>query len=129
MAMKGRLYIPQNSNIIGASPPDGLMSYPGHSLVAGGLTPLERCSWCILQLQPTGQLEFVLVSMEDVALSQSCVSSKTVVQEVWKLVTKYFKNCTDLSKHLNIITFSYETIYPTPPLGQDMTQGQFLSGV
>ena len=21
------------------------------------------------------------------------------------------------------------TIYPTPPLGQDMTQGQFLSGV
>ena len=22
-----------------------------------------------------------------------------------------------------------DTIYPTPPLGQDMTQGQFLSGV
>ena len=24
---------------------------------------------------------------------------------------------------------SDDTIYPTPPLGQDMTQGQFLSGV
>ena len=24
---------------------------------------------------------------------------------------------------------SYNPIYPTPPLGQDMTQGQFLSGV
>ena len=23
----------------------------------------------------------------------------------------------------------YYHIYPTPPLGQDMTQGQFLSGV
>ena len=23
----------------------------------------------------------------------------------------------------------YHHIYPTPPLGQDMTQGQFLSGV
>ena len=24
---------------------------------------------------------------------------------------------------------SFHPIYPTPPLGQDMTQGQFLSGV
>ena len=24
---------------------------------------------------------------------------------------------------------NYYPIYPTPPLGQDMTQGQFLSGV
>ena len=30
------------------------MSYPGHSL-GGGLTPLQRCSRCILQPQPTGQ--------------------------------------------------------------------------
>ena len=29
----------------------------------------------------------------------------------------------------NIETFEWGTIYPTPPLGQDMTQGQFLSGV
>ena len=30
------------------------MSYPGHSF-GGGLTPLQRCSQCILQPQPTGQ--------------------------------------------------------------------------
>ena len=32
------------------------VSYPGHSL-GGGLTPLQRCSQCILQPQPTGQEE------------------------------------------------------------------------
>ena len=37
----------------GASPLDGLMSYPGHSLEKG-LTPLQRGSWCILQPKPTG---------------------------------------------------------------------------
>ena len=26
-------------------------------------------------------------------------------------------------------TYLTDLIYPTPPLGQDMTQGQFLSGV
>ena len=33
-------------------------------------------------------------------------------------------------KHLkNVEKYTIGTIYPTPPLGQDMTQGQFLSGV
>ena len=32
---------------------DGLMSYQGH-LLMDGLTPQQRCSWCILQPQPTG---------------------------------------------------------------------------
>ena len=44
--------------ITGASPSDGLLSYPGHSLpeVSGGegLTPLQRCIQCILKLQLTG---------------------------------------------------------------------------
>ena len=31
------------------------MSYQGHTLVGEGLTPLQRCSQCILQPQPTGQ--------------------------------------------------------------------------
>ena len=35
-----------------ASPSDGLVSYPEHSLV-GSLTPLHRCIQCILQLQST----------------------------------------------------------------------------
>ena len=51
---EGVLCIPQSSNIAGTSPSDSLVSYPGHSLV-GGLTPLQRSSWCILQPQPTGQ--------------------------------------------------------------------------
>ena len=48
------LHLPQISKA-GALPSDGLMSYPGHSLWWwGGLTPLQRCSQCILQPQPTG---------------------------------------------------------------------------
>ena len=70
--------IPQSSRITRTSPSDCLMSYPGH-LLAGpypstemqsvystaspdwptrwrGLIPLQRCSRCILQLQPTGPL-------------------------------------------------------------------------
>ena len=33
------------------------------------------------------------------------------------------------SNHTNDSKMLLDTIYPTPPLGQDMTQGQFLSGV
>ena len=47
------LRISQSSSITGASQSDCLMSYPGHSF-GGGLTPLQRYSRCILQLQPTG---------------------------------------------------------------------------
>ncbi len=47
------LHIPQSSSITGDSPSDCLVSYPGHSL--GGVTPLQKCSRCILQPQPTGQ--------------------------------------------------------------------------
>ena len=54
---EGVLYIPQSFSITGASPSDCLMSYPGHSLGGGeGLAPLPRCSWCILQPQPTRQV-------------------------------------------------------------------------
>ena len=53
--IEGVLHIPQISSIIGASPWDCSMSYRGHSLRGGvgGLTPPQRCSRCILQLQPT----------------------------------------------------------------------------
>ena len=53
---KGILRIPQSSSITGISPPDCLLSYPGHTL--GSLTLLQRCSRCILQPQPTGQNYF-----------------------------------------------------------------------
>ena len=53
---KGLLCIPQS--FTGTSLLDYLVSYPGHSL-GGGLTPLQRCSRCILQPQPTGQANIV----------------------------------------------------------------------
>ena len=52
---EGVLRIPQSSSTAGTSPSDCLVSYPGHSL-GWGLTPLQRCSQCILQPQLTGQI-------------------------------------------------------------------------
>ena len=50
---EGVLCIPQSPSITGTSPSDCLVSYLGHSL-GGGLTPLQRCSQCILQLSQLG---------------------------------------------------------------------------
>ena len=50
---EGILCITPNSSITGTSPPDCLMSYPGH-LLSGGLTPRKRSSRCNLQPQITG---------------------------------------------------------------------------
>ena len=50
---KGILLIPQSSSITGVLLSAILTSHPGHSL-GGGLTPLQKCSWCILPPQPTG---------------------------------------------------------------------------
>ena len=47
-------HIPRSFSITRTSPSDYLMSYQWHSLWGGGLTPLERCSRCILQPQPIG---------------------------------------------------------------------------
>ena len=49
---KAVLYIPQGSSIIGFSTSDCLVSYPGNTF--GESTPLQRCSWFILQPQPAG---------------------------------------------------------------------------
>ena len=51
---KGVLHIPQSSSITEALPSDCLVSYSEHSWGAD-LTPLQRCSRCILQPQLTGQ--------------------------------------------------------------------------
>ena len=49
---EGAPHISQSSNITRMSISDCLISYPGHSLYGvGSLTPLQRYSWCILQLQ------------------------------------------------------------------------------
>ena len=46
----------QKLSIIGASPSECLMSYPGN--LFWSLTPLQKCIWCILQRQPTGTREW-----------------------------------------------------------------------
>ena len=40
-----------------------------------------------------------------------------------------YKKRREVDKLTMSAVFTVDTIYPTPPLGQDMTQGQFLSGV
>ena len=52
---EGVLCIRQIYNITGTSPSECLVSYTGHSL--GVLTLLQMFNRCILQPQPTGQIE------------------------------------------------------------------------
>ena len=52
---EGVLRVPQSSSIIKTSPSDRLVSNPD-SCWWKGLTPLKRCSQCILLPQPTEQL-------------------------------------------------------------------------
>ena len=47
MEMKGYSLFQKSSS-------DSLILYPGYSLGVGRPTPQQRCSQCILQLQPTG---------------------------------------------------------------------------
>ena len=70
--IKRLISIPQIFCISEASPSDCLVSYAGHAL--SSLTPLQRCSWCILQPQPTGQVCVynVFISYNKL-LSEECV--------------------------------------------------------
>ena len=66
-------YIPQIFKA-GTLPSDCLMSYPGHLLVGVGLTLLQRCSWYILQLQPTGLIS-IMVSFKISAISLNVIKA------------------------------------------------------
>ena len=57
---EGVLCIHQSSSITGTLPSDCLESYLGYSL-GEGLTPLQRCSWCILQPQPISDVLSLLL--------------------------------------------------------------------
>ena len=50
---EGVFHIPQSSSITGTSPSDCFVSYRWHSLWEGVPTLLQKCSRCMLQLQPT----------------------------------------------------------------------------
>ena len=45
------------------------------------------------------------------------------------LLITFLNESENIFQQLNDFKYCYIHIYPTPPLGQDTTQGQFLSGV
>ena len=61
MAVKGYSTFRQNSSITGTLPSDCLVSYCRHSLWGGGLTSMQRCSWCILGMERSGYTSFVFL--------------------------------------------------------------------
>ena len=73
---KGVLHIPQSSNT-GASPSDYFVSYPRHSW--WGLTPLLRCSQCILQTQLTGHALPLLAGSNLMMLVSHSTVLKTIL--------------------------------------------------
>ena len=56
------------------------------------------------------------------------VQAKTILI-LHKVPDIIYENFNRLKIILHIYIFIYISYLPTPPLGQDMTQGQFLSGV
>ena len=75
---KGVLRLPQSSSSTGASQSGSLVSYPEHLLGRVGLTPLQRCSWCILQAQPTGLLFRVTLLLIQSLEHDDCILCKEV---------------------------------------------------
>ena len=76
------------------------MSYPGHSL-GGGLTPLQRCSQCILQPQPTGQDKFVISFLNELELI--CLHSSIAIVSLQLDGLNYY--------YLTVIILLFNTIH------------------
>ncbi len=54
--------------------------------------------------------------------------------DIWQIIIRItfnfnLKKTVAMKKYERLIDYVHDTIYPTPPLGQDMTQGQFSRGV
>ena len=80
------LRIPQSSSISVATPSDCLVSYAGHSFEGmGGITPMQRSSWCILQPQPTEQCS----SMEPWTLAIPFTSVSVSNMLLWTLAIPF----------------------------------------
>ena len=79
----------------------------GHSLVGGGLIPLQRCSRCILQPQPTGQQ--VVVN----AVQNDCHSSRIPIQIISiadkHLLCMHIYLIPVIQKSFTIIIISFKT--------------------
>ena len=79
---------------------------PSDCLVLWGLKPLQRGSRCILRPQPTGPY----------------INCKRIIGRMGRVFANGLGDLGSIPGHV----IPYLT---TPPLGQDMTQGQLLSGV
>ena len=90
MAMKEYSTFPQISSTAGTSPSDCLVSYPGNSLE--GLTTLQRCSRCILQPQPTGQLKD-LMSLKKHYLNYIYLTDRWNPKSGWVILTCRGEGC------------------------------------
>ena len=64
-----------------------------------------------------------------VALLLCCFYTQVHSEPICTICLDLIKGQIDLFKIMKYLLVSNDPIYPTPPLGQDMTQGQFLSGV
>ena len=87
------------------------------------LTPFFNSFWLfffMLFIYPA----FLLSSLRSYMLLQNCFVSLSSVW--WCAFVPSTQALNDRSQNTN---FNCYPIYPTPPLGQDMTQGHFLSGV
>ena len=92
---KGVLCILQSSSITGASPSDCFVSY--QDTHCKSLTPLQRCSWCILQPQPTGPHNFEASFLTEDDAYNTCIGP-----------------CGAASGNMNDL-FIYQTLVCTPP--------------
>ena len=76
------LHIPQSSSITEASPSDCLVSSQDTRL--GSLTPLQRCSQCILHPQPTGPKNNVCkIITEGLGMFEN---DETLCAEIWQFL-------------------------------------------
>ena len=60
------------------------MSYSGHSLWGGGLTSLQKCSWCILQPQVTGRVQV------SVFVATKPSSAETMIMIIGNSISSHF---------------------------------------
>ena len=105
---KGVLRIPQKASIAGTSPSDYLVPYTGHSL-GGGLTPLQRSSWCILSPQSTGQFSFLVFVVLSFVLMLPLLLLVTAVSISLLFFVYFSSTCLDAS------TQSSRLSSPLPP--------------
>ena len=67
------------------------------------------------------------INIDQFILNIGCQTEKPISHYIytWSLLSRF----SDVASFFSVITNGERYYLPTPPLGQDMTQGQFLSGV